>query len=151
MLQSQLQAVADTDINTTIVINSVRSEATSDVVLYGHRPIHGRYPKRSREASFAHADSQYPSLIIETSHSQKRKHLAKLAGDYIYDSNGNIAAILGLDIADRVGSKKASISIWRPEIVLDPGRRSAVLLRTISIQEADVMPSLTFKVNSDLR
>ena len=81
----------------------------------------------------------------------ERKHLAKLAGDYIYDSNGNIAAILGLDIAYRVGSKKASISIWRPEIVLDPGRRGAVLLRTISIQEADVMPSLTFKVNSDLR
>lgn len=63
--------------------------------------------------------------------------MAKLADDYIYGSNGDIPAILGLDIAYRVGSKKASISIWRPEIVPDSGRRGAVLLRTISIQEAD--------------
>ena len=77
--------------------------------------------------------------------------MAKLADDYIYGSNGDIPAILGLDIAYRVGSKKASISIWRPEIVPDSGRRGAVLLRTISIQEADVMPSLTLKFDSDLR
>ena len=149
-IQSQLQAIADTESNIATVINFVRSEATSDVILYGHRPTNGRYPKRSSDASFAHADSQYPSLIIETSYSQKRKHLAKLAGDYIYGSNGNIAAILGLDIAYRVGSTKVSISTWRPEIVPDPGRRGAVLLRTTSIQEADVMPSLTLKVDSDL-
>lgn len=55
-IQSQLQAVADIDINIATVINSVRLEATSDVVLYGHRPINGRYPKRSSDASFAHAN-----------------------------------------------------------------------------------------------
>ncbi len=87
-IQSQLQAIADTEINIATVINFVRSEATSDVILYGHRPTNGRYPKRSPDASFAHADSQYPSLIIETSYSQKRKHLAKLAGDYIRSRKG---------------------------------------------------------------
>ncbi len=35
-IQSQLQAIADTEINIAIVINFVRSEATSDVILYGH-------------------------------------------------------------------------------------------------------------------
>lgn len=59
--------------------------------------------------------------------------MAKLAADYIYCSNGKIAAILGLDIAYRVGSKKASIFIWRSEIIPDPA-----------------MPSLMLKVNSDL-
>lgn len=93
--------------------------ATSDVVLYGYRPINGGYPKRSPDVSFAHADSQYSSLIIETFYAQKRKHLAKLACDYIYGSNGNIAAILGLDIAYRVGSANVWISAWRPEIVPD--------------------------------
>lgn len=87
-IQSQLQVIADTEINIATVINFVRSEATSDVILYGHRPTNGRYPKRSPDASFAHADSQYPSLTIETSYSQNRKHLAKLAGDYIRSRKG---------------------------------------------------------------
>lgn len=76
--------------------------------------------------------------------------MAKLACDYIYGSNGNIVAIFGLDIAYRVGSAKVWISTWRPEIVPDPGRRGAVLLKTTSIHKVNVMPFLTLKVDSDL-
>ena len=79
-IQSQLQAVTDIDINIVIIINSVRSEAISDIVLYGDRLNNGRYPKRSPNISFAHADSQYPSFIIEISLFAETKTLSEAGG-----------------------------------------------------------------------
>ena len=87
-IQSQLQVIADIEINIVTVINFVRSEAISDVILYEHRLTNERYSKRSPNVFFAHADFQYPTLIIETSYSQKRKHLAKLTSDYIRSRKG---------------------------------------------------------------
>lgn len=46
-IQSQLQAIADNNMNIATGINSARSEAISDAVRY--RPPNGRYPKRSLE------------------------------------------------------------------------------------------------------
>lgn len=49
--------------------------------------------------------------------------------------------VLGLDIEYGVGSKKASLSVWRPRLVTDPEKEEAVLLETFSVREADVMAS----------
>lgn len=135
---SQLESVAHRNKDVAAIVNQVRSESTSDVYLYGDEPINDRYPKHTPDASFAHADSQYPSIIIETSYSQQHKVLERLADEYICGSEGNIAAILGLDIAYGVGSKKASLSIWRPRVVPDPDENEVVVLEMFSGQEADV-------------
>lgn len=80
--------------------------------------------------------------MIETSYSQRQKDLTRLADEYVSGSDGNIATILGLDIEYGVGSKKASLSIWRPRLVPDPKKEEAVLLKTFSVREADVMTFL---------
>ena len=138
---SQLKNVACGDTDLAAVVDLVRSESTSDVYLYGHEPIDGRYPKHTPDASFAHAGSQYPSIVIETSYSQHQEELARLADEYICGSDGNIGVVLGLDIAYGVGSKRASISIWRPSLAPDPQNKEGVILKTVGVQEADVLSS----------
>ena len=139
---SQLKGVACGDTEIAVVIDLVRSESTSDVYLYGHEPINQRYPKHTPDASFAHARSQYPSIVVETSYSQHHKELARLADEYISGSDGNIAVILGLDTEYGVGSKTASLSIWQPRLVPDPKKKEVILPETFGAQEADVMASL---------
>ena len=108
---SQLKKIARED-DVAGIANSVRSEASSDVRLYGHGSIKKKRDlQRSPDASFAHADSQYPSVIIEIAYSQRRKDLARLADEYICGSDGNISVVLGLDIAYGDSSKRPSISI----------------------------------------
>ncbi len=104
---SQLKRVARGDTDIAAVLDLVRSESTSDVYL-------------TPDASFAHADSQYPSIVIETSYSQHHKELARLADNNISGSDGNIAVILRLDIEYGVGSRTASLLfIWRPRVLPD--------------------------------
>ncbi len=140
-IRSQLKSVARENTDIAAVLDLVRSESTSDIYLYGHKAIDKRYPKHTPDASFARADSQYPSVVIETSYSQQHKDLAILADDYIYGSDGNISVVLGLDIEYDVESKRASVSIWRPRLASDPENEAGVLLEIVSIQEADVMPA----------
>jgi hypothetical protein len=69
-IKSQLNSAQQTkNCNVSAVLSHVRSETTSDVYLYGLGAVNGKYSKRSPDALIAHADSQYPSIIIETSYS----------------------------------------------------------------------------------
>ena len=68
---SQLEIVARGDTDIAIVLDLVRSESSSNVYLYEYEAIDIRYLKYTSDASFAHAYSQYPSLIIETLYSQR--------------------------------------------------------------------------------
>ncbi len=97
---SQLKSVTRRGTDIAAVLNLVRSESTSDVYLYGHEAIDERYPKHSPDASFAHAKSQYPSVVIETSYSQRQKDLTRLAGKYVSGSDGNITMVLHAQVED---------------------------------------------------
>ncbi len=116
------------------------SETTSDVYLHGHGPVDGRLPKRSPDASFAHTESQYPFIVMETSYSRRQKDLARLADDYICGSDGNIAVVLGFDIEYGGEIKEAAISIWRPRIasVVDGQEGNHQVLKAFCVEEADV-------------
>ena len=59
------------------------------------------------------ARAQSPNLTLVRGN-MLSKELARLADEYISCSDGNIAVILGLDIEYGVGSRTASLSIWRP-------------------------------------
>ncbi|CAG7941014.1 unnamed protein product [Penicillium olsonii] len=76
--------------------------------------------ERSPDASFKHEQAKYPGVIIEVCYTQKARAAADLADDYILDTNGNVKAVIALNIEYR-GSKKATISIWRPEDITIDG------------------------------
>lgn len=138
----QLKSVSHGNTDVAVVFVLVRSKFISDVYLYGHEVIDERYSKQSSDAFFAHAKSQYPSVVIETLYSQRQKDLTRLVDEYVFGSDENIAMVFGLDIEYGIGSKKASLSIWRSRLMPDPEKEKGVLLKTFSVREADVMASL---------
>ncbi|KAJ9654804.1 hypothetical protein H2201_008938, partial [Coniosporium apollinis] len=70
-------------------------------------------------AAFTHERNKYPGVVIEVSYTQKRKDLRKLARDYIFKSDGSIRVVVGLDIQHGGSSKRATLSVWRPEFSTD--------------------------------
>ena len=72
--------------------------------------------------------------MIEVSFSQKRKDLARLADDYILGSDGNIRAVVCLDIEYK-GSKEATLSVWRPHFETnEAGVKELVSQQTVTNQ-----------------
>jgi hypothetical protein len=70
------------------------------------------------DGSFGHEDASYPGLLIEVSHSQKRKDLPFLADDYILGSNGLIQVVIGIDLEYRKKKgMEAKVIVWRPGFV----------------------------------
>lgn len=72
--------------------------------------------KYEPDASFIHDDAQYPGVIIEVAYSQKKNRLGRLAENYILDSDASVRVVIGLDIEYGKESRKAALSIWRPEL-----------------------------------
>jgi len=144
-IRSQLRDFKREHTETAAIVDKLTSETTSDVYLHGHGPVNGRLPKRSPDASFAHTESQYPSVVIETSYSRRQKDLARLADDYICGSDGNIAVVLGFDIEYGGEIKEAAISIWRPRIasVVDGQEGNHQVLEAFCVEEADVRARLS--------
>jgi hypothetical protein len=110
-LQLQLRSIASS--------RSRSAEFAQEVEAGGSATIDfadSEYGRHDPDAQFRHSRAQYPGVVIEVSYSQKRRDLARLADDYILGSDGDIRAVVGLDVEYR-GSKKATISVWRPQIV----------------------------------
>ncbi|KAA8627250.1 Z1 domain containing protein [Pyrenophora tritici-repentis] len=76
--------------------------------------------KYEPDASFKHKDAQYPGVIIEVAYSQKKKRLVRLAENYLLDSDANVRVVVGLDIAYGKESRKATLSLWRPQLFDTP-------------------------------
>ncbi|KAK0704258.1 hypothetical protein B0T21DRAFT_377859 [Apiosordaria backusii] len=68
--------------------------------------------RREPDAQFQNRNAVYPGLVVEISYSQDRKNLDKMAWQYIQGSNGNIKAVIGIDIG--YGAKASTVSLWRP-------------------------------------
>jgi hypothetical protein len=116
-IESQLRQIALDTPSPTIstLANSVVFRGTSRIFLEGDPTTDdNESTKRSPDASFRHAEARYPCLVIETSFSQKRKDLERLAEDYILGSCGNVRMVVGLDIEYRA-SRMATVSVWVPE------------------------------------
>ncbi|MCJ1469857.1 hypothetical protein MMC07_008500 [Pseudocyphellaria aurata] len=103
------------------IINSAHATRKSRYAEYGpHDP----------DASFSHIEAQYPGVILEVSYSQKKKDLSRLADEYILGSDANIRVVIGIDVEYK-GTKKASVSIWRPHVgVNEEGEKELSVLQT---------------------
>ncbi|KAK4978288.1 hypothetical protein LTR66_010656 [Elasticomyces elasticus] len=102
--------------------------------------------RREPDISFQHVDAKYPGVIIEVSYSQKMKDLPHLADDYLLGSDGSIRAMVGLNV-EYHGSKKATISVWRPAYVEgEEGKLEFQAVQTVQeevIRNEDGTPSNT--------
>jgi hypothetical protein len=81
-----------------------------------------KYDSHKPDATFSHTSAQWPGVIIEVSFSQKETDLKNLAKDYILGSDENIQVVIGLNIEYK-NSKKASLSIWRPQYMKDEDKQ----------------------------
>lgn len=74
------------------------------------------HSKREPDASFGHSQAHYPGVIVEVCYSQKSRRISHLADEYILNTDGSVNAVIALDI-DYRNSKRATITVWRPEYV----------------------------------
>ncbi|QSZ31890.1 hypothetical protein DSL72_001459 [Monilinia vaccinii-corymbosi] len=92
------------------------------------------YGRHDPDEQFRHSLAQYPSVVLEVSHSEKRKDLPRLADEYILGSDGNITMLIGVDI-DYRGTKKSTLSIWQPQIIRNgDGEMELVAVQTVTDQ-----------------
>ena len=77
--------------------------------------------QRHPDAQFQHQEAAFPGVVLEVSYSQDGKDLEKLAWEYILYSNGDIKAVVGIDI--NYGMKPSTVSLWRPEYVQEGDER----------------------------
>lgn len=94
------------------------------------------YSQREPDASFKHRRARYPGVIIEVCYSQKRQRVSHLADEYILNTDGSVNAVVALDV-DYKGSKKATLTVWRPEYITVDGVEE---LRATAVIEALVCP-----------
>jgi hypothetical protein len=88
-----------------------------------------QYGKHEPDASFKHGDARYPGVVIEISHPQNWKDLGRLVDDYILGSDGNIHAVVVVDV------ESAALSIWQPRVQVNrSGERELVAYQTLSNQ-----------------
>jgi hypothetical protein len=99
------------------------------------------YIRREPDASFKHRRARYPGVIIEVCYSQKSKEIPRLADEYILDTDGSVNAVIALDV-DYTGSKKATLSVWQPEIILVDGIEE--------LQATAVVEALPFRTDDGL-
>lgn len=106
-----MKIVARENTNIVIIFNLIKSEFILNVYFYKYEVIDERYFKHTLNAFFLYINSQYFSLIIKTSYSQRQKKLMKLIDEYIFGFDENIVIILEFDIEYGVKSKKTSLFI----------------------------------------
>ncbi|KAJ9483764.1 hypothetical protein VN97_g9621 [Penicillium thymicola] len=99
------------------------------------------YSKREPDASFKHQQARYPGVIIEVCYSQKSQRVSHLADEYILNTDGSVNAVIALDI-DYKGSKKATITVWRPKYTIVDGIEE--------LQVTAVVEALPFRADSGL-
>lgn len=72
------------------------------------------------DLAFFHEHFTDPILIIEVAYSQTTVSLRRVARNYITGSRGAIKKVVGLKL-EYAGSKKATISVWVPRVIGEPG------------------------------
>lgn len=140
-IRSQLKTIRSGGDKAAFFAQKVRPARSTEIYFPVDNALPGTRLKYELDASFWHKDARYPGVIIEVAYSQKRKRLARLAEDYLLDSNASVQVVVGLDIEyGKKGSRKATLSVWRTYVVI-----------TAEGNELRVVQEVADEVNSILR
>ncbi|KAF5021479.1 hypothetical protein F66182_6479 [Fusarium sp. NRRL 66182] len=74
--------------------------------------------RRQPDGQFRFEGAEFPGVVIEVSYSQDGKQLSKLAKQYINYSEGNIKAVICVDI--NYGNTQSTVSLWKSQFNPDP-------------------------------
>jgi hypothetical protein len=125
----QLDEIAHSGSPGAVFAGNIENSASAEIVFK-----ESEYGSHQPDASFQHFEAQYPGVILELSYSQNKKDLSRLAHEYILGSDRDIGVVIGIDVEYK-GSRKASVSIWRPHIgVNDTGERELSVVQTVTDQ-----------------
>lgn len=125
----QLGAISQSGSPSALFAGNIENSASSEINFKDTE-----YGSHQPDASFQHFEAQYPGVILELSYSQKKKDLSRLANEYILGSDADIRVVIGIDV-EYTGSKKASVSVWRPHIeVNDMGEKELSVVQTVTDQ-----------------
>ncbi|KAF2787667.1 hypothetical protein K505DRAFT_316306 [Melanomma pulvis-pyrius CBS 109.77] len=118
---SQLKSIRDGLGAAAAFAQRVYPARSTEIYFPVDNALSSRKLKHEPDASFWHDNAQYPGVVIEVAYSQKKKRLARLAEDYLLDSDANIRIVVGLDIEyGKEGSRKATLSVWRTNLFHTP-------------------------------
>lgn len=94
--------------------------------------------RRQPDGQFRHGRAKFPGVVIEVSYSQDGKQLSSLAKQYINYSDGNIKAVICVDI--NYGRQESTISLWKARFtsILESDDPDEYLLDYESVIEKEV-------------
>lgn len=117
-IRNQLKEIRNGSGTAATFAQKVRPARSTEIYFPVEDIPHSPKSKHEPDASFWHDDAQYPGVIIEVACSQKRKRMARLAEDYLLDSNASVQVVIGLDIGygKEGGSRKATLSVRRSKV-----------------------------------
>ena len=118
-------------------LNRLHEGHSADVALL----LHDKTISRAPNASLALFDDNFPILILETAYSQRGEDLKEIAYQYLMGSDGNIRLVIGCNIEYELRSRKATVSLWQPEFMINPTDATRTILKSIQILDNDVMLS----------
>lgn len=118
-------------------LNRIHERRSADVPL----SLHDKTFSRTPDASLAAFDDNFPTVVLETAYSQKRDDLREIAHEYLTGSDGNIRLMIGSNIEYGLRSREATISLWQPELVINPEDGTRTILESVQILDNDVMLS----------
>jgi hypothetical protein len=117
-IKCRLRAIADGETRSRSFAQKIKYNGSGRLIFQSAEDDDNQTTiQREPDAEFKHEDAHWPGVIIEVSYSQKTKALPHLADDYILETNGSIRVVVGLDLDYK--TKKATVSIWRPQYVIN--------------------------------
>ncbi|KAG8411232.1 hypothetical protein J3459_016284 [Metarhizium acridum] len=112
-VQDRLNDIAKEGGEAGAFASRIKSGGSSTILLLEGDSEFFKNIRREPDAQFRHPRAYYPGVVVEVSYSQEGKSLRKLAQDYILYSNGDIKAVIGVNINYK--GKQCTVSVWRPE------------------------------------
>lgn len=97
-VQNRLNDIAKEGEEAGAFASRIKSGGSSTILLSEGDSEFFKNIRREPDAQFRHPRAYYPGVVVEVSYSQEGKSLRKLAQDYILYSNGDIKAVIGVDI-----------------------------------------------------
>ncbi|KAL9119288.1 MAG: hypothetical protein Q9187_004157 [Circinaria calcarea] len=102
--------------------------------------------EKSPDSQFIHSEAFFPGVIFETSYSQDKKNLKRLAKTYILGSNGDIRVVVGIDM-EYPDISSASVSLWQVKYTKEPD----TTMRTVEVDSIIEDQVISDSINQDFK